>query len=51
MGVVYLARDLRLDREVAVKALPPELSANPEALDRLTREARLLASLIIRASP
>ncbi|HET9253052.1 MAG TPA: protein kinase [Candidatus Eisenbacteria bacterium] len=45
MGVVYLARDLRLDREVAVKALPPELDSDPESLDRLTREARLLASL------
>ena len=45
MGVVYLARDLRLDREVAVKTLPPDLSSDPEALERLTREARLLASL------
>jgi serine/threonine protein kinase len=45
MGVVYLARDLRLDREVAVKTLPPHLTSNPEALERMTREARLLASL------
>ncbi|HYJ34504.1 MAG TPA: protein kinase, partial [Candidatus Binatia bacterium] len=45
MGVVYLARDLRLDREVAVKALPAELAANPGALERLSREARILASL------
>ena len=45
MGVVYLARDLRLDREVAVKALPADLASDPDSLDRLTREARLLASL------
>jgi predicted ATPase/serine/threonine protein kinase len=45
MGIVYLARDLRLDREVAVKALPPGLASNPSALERLTHEARVLASL------
>jgi non-specific serine/threonine protein kinase len=45
MGVVYLARDLRLDREVAVKSLPPDLASDPASLERLTREARLLASL------
>ena len=45
MGVVYLARDLRLDREVAVKALPAGLASDPHALERLTHEARVLASL------
>jgi eukaryotic-like serine/threonine-protein kinase len=32
MGEVYLARDTRLDRDVAVKALPAEFMANPERL-------------------
>jgi eukaryotic-like serine/threonine-protein kinase len=45
MGVVYRARDATLGREVAVKLLPRELSADPARLARLDREARLLASL------
>ncbi len=45
MGVVYLARDTKLDRAVAIKSLPPELMADPRVRSRLGREARLLASL------
>jgi hypothetical protein len=45
MGEVWLARDARLDRDVAIKVLPAELSADPERLARLEREARVLASL------
>ncbi len=45
MGVVYLATDTRLDRDVAIKALPPELAQDPERLARFEREARTLASL------
>lgn len=45
MGVVYLARDTRLDRPVAVKALPATLAADPDRLARFEREARTLASL------
>lgn len=45
MGVVYSGRDTRLDRAVAVKALPAELAADTNRLARLEREARVLASL------
>src|SRR5205085_1982095 len=45
MGVVYLARDPRLERRVAIKVLPDALAADPERLARFEREARLLASL------
>ena len=45
MGAVYRAEDTRLRRKVAVKVLPPELSADAERLARLEREAQLLASL------
>lgn len=44
MGVVYLARDTKLDRDVAIKALPDALAADPERLARFEREAKLLAS-------
>src|SRR3954470_16951945 len=45
MGVVYLARDVRLDRPVAIKLLPPSLAARPELRDRFLREARTAARL------
>jgi len=45
MGVVYLARDTRLNRFVALKSLPPEVRHNKNVRSRLQREARLLAQL------
>jgi non-specific serine/threonine protein kinase len=45
MGVVYLARDNRLDRPVAIKVLPQELARDPEFLSRFEREAKTLASV------
>jgi serine/threonine-protein kinase len=45
MGVVYLARDVQLDRDVAIKVLPTHLARDPEAHDRFVREARMAAGL------
>lgn len=45
MGQVYLARDSRLERKVALKVLPADLGEDPERLKRLQREAQALASL------
>jgi len=45
MGIVYLAHDTRLDRTVALKALPDDVASDPDRLQRFEREARLLASL------
>src|SRR5688572_3715799 len=44
MGAVYLARDLRLDRSVALKVLPPEFAANASLRERFLRETRTAAS-------
>ncbi len=45
MGEVYLARDLRLDRPVALKLLRSDLTANPERLQRFVQEARAAAAV------
>ena len=45
MGAVYRARQPHLDREVALKILPPSLAERPGFLDRFTREGQLLAKL------
>ena len=45
MGEVYRARDTRLQREVAVKVLPAELSSDAVRLKRFEKEARLVSAL------
>ena len=45
MGVVYLARDVQLDRDVAIKVLPAHLAAEATARERFVREARMAAGL------
>jgi serine/threonine protein kinase len=45
MGDVYRAEDTKLGREVAIKVLPEEFTANHERLARFEREARALAAL------
>ena len=45
MGVVYLAREVRLDRDVALKLLPPTLATQPALRERFLREARTAAKL------
>ena len=45
MGQVFRATDTRLKRQVAIKVLPPAVTANPERLARFQREAEVVASL------
>jgi len=45
MGEVYRARDAKLNREVAIKVLPPALANDADYLARFEREAHVLASL------
>ena len=45
MGVVFLARDLKLDRLVAIKTLPPHLAGSANVRERFLREARTAAHL------
>ncbi len=45
MGIVYLARDVTLDRLVALKVLPAALAENPDTRERFLREARTAAHL------
>ncbi len=45
MGLVFKARDPKLDREVAIKALPPRLAKDSEARIRFLKEARAVAAL------
>ncbi len=45
MGIVYLAREVHLDRLVAIKLLPPERAVEGDLRERFLREARLAAKL------
>src|SRR5215475_7534937 len=45
MGEVYLGRDAKLNREVAIKVLPASFTGDPDRVARFRREAQVLASL------
>jgi serine/threonine-protein kinase len=45
MGIVYRARDTKLERDVALKVLPDHFADDPDRLSRFQREAQVLASL------
>jgi serine/threonine protein kinase len=45
MGEVYRARDTRLNRDIALKVLPPPFSSDPDRIARFTQEARTTALL------
>ena len=48
MGEVYRARDTRLDREVAIKVLPAQVSGRDDLRQRFEREARAIRACTIR---
>src|SRR5215469_607230 len=45
MGEVYRAKDIKLDRQVAIKILPDAVAQDPDRMARFEREAKVLASL------
>jgi serine/threonine protein kinase len=45
MGAVFLAHDLTLEREVAIKVLPPDFSSDPQVIKRFQQEAKTAAKL------
>jgi serine/threonine protein kinase/Flp pilus assembly protein TadD len=45
MGIVYLARDTKLKRSVAIKSMPVKIAGDSDSLTRFRREAEILASL------
>jgi eukaryotic-like serine/threonine-protein kinase len=45
MGRIFRARDVRLDREVAIKVLPEQMVEEPEALSRFQQETKIVAAL------
>ena len=45
MGEVFRARDARLDRDVAIKVLPPAVATHTDRLRRFEQEARATAAL------
>src|SRR5207244_6920017 len=45
MGVVYKARDIRLDRPAAIKVLPPDRVTDPSRKQRFAHEAKAASAL------
>lgn len=48
MGEVYRARDLELDRDVALEVLPSGVAGDADRLERFQREAKALATLVMQ---